>query len=166
MKQQKIPNIYHITWATHSTRISKRMEKYKIELKNPIYLNIRTRYEITLYLTQIIKENNLQILALNVLHHHVHLILACLKQKRNNIIRKLKGKATQLYKDKHKIKTNFHLWQQKYNYRIIKNEEQLSNTIDYVRNNHIKHSISVYKELQPLVNKVLCSIDEIYEGIE
>ena len=165
MKQQKIPNIYHITWTTHSTRISERMEKYKVKLKNPIYLNIKSRYEITLYLLQIIKEGDLQILALNALQHHIHLVLVCLDEKRNNIIRKLKGKTTQLYKYHHQIKRKFHLWQQKYAYKIITGEEQLSNTIDYVKNNHIKHGISVHKGLQPLVDNVLCSVEDIYQEI-
>ncbi len=166
MNFKKIPIIYHIVWATHSTRMSKRMKKYKIKLKNPIYLDINMRYEITKYLIKIIKEDKINILALNVLHHHVHLILICFKWKRDNIVRKLKGKTTQLYKNKHNIKKEFHLWQQKYNHKIIESEEQLYNTINYVKNNHIKHNISVHKGLQPLVKKVLCPVEEMYKKID
>jgi len=97
MAQQRITNIYHITWTTHSTRISERMKKYQIKLKNPIYLNIKTRYEVTLYLLQIIKKDKLKILTLNVLQNHIHLVLCCSKEKRNNIVRKLKGKTTIKY---------------------------------------------------------------------
>jgi REP element-mobilizing transposase RayT len=141
------------------------MKKYQIKLKNPIYLNIKTRYEITLYLLQIIKEDQLKVLAINVLQNYVHLVLYCLEEDKNNIIRKLKGKTTQLYKYKHLIKNKFHLWQQKYAHKIIIEEKQLSNTIDYVKNNHIKHNISVHKGLQPLVDEALCSVEDLYKRI-
>ena len=44
---------------------------------------------------------------------------------------------------------------------MITEEKQLFNTINYVKSNHIKHGISVHKGLQPLVDKVLCSVENI-----
>src|SRR5258706_9918374 len=96
--------IFHITWVTHSSRISDRMKKYGVG-KNlrPVILTIDNEIEITKYISLIVKNDNLKILAYNICSDHVHLIIYCENNKRDTVVRKLKGKSTQLYKDNNNI---------------------------------------------------------------
>lgn len=70
-----------------------------------------------------------------------------------NLIRLLKGKSAQIYKEYLGIEPEkeFHLWAQKYNKWRIESEEQLHNTITYVIGNRKKHNLPENKRLQPLV---------------
>jgi len=134
-------NIYHITWVTHNSRISERMSTYNIKIGESIKLSDKDKLEIKNYIEQIIKEDNLKVIDFIVNIDHVHLILVTEENKRNNIVRKLKGKSTQLYKNNHKMKDIFHLWAQKYNSSVIKTEEELVNVVNYVKYNELKHDI-------------------------
>jgi type I restriction-modification system DNA methylase subunit len=54
-------------------------------------------------------------------------------------------------------KTQFHLWAEKFDGKEITSNEQLDNTIAYIRNNRNKHKLPENKGLQPLVQKMTCS---------
>lgn len=133
-------NIYHITWVTHNSRVSERMVFYNIKRGEPLILTNVDKKEIENYLKIIIFEDHLKVIEFIVNSDHVHLILICKETLKSNIIRKLKGKSTQLYKDNHKIYKEFHLWAQKYNSSLIKNERELENVINYVKYNDLKHT--------------------------
>lgn len=147
-------NIYFITWVTHSSRISERMITYapnSIKQK-PLELTRDEEVIIAKFLIQIIEEDNFIIPVLNVCRDHVHLLLKCDEKERDNIIRKLKGKTTQLYKKEKSIKYEFHLWAQKYNHKTIISDEQLEAAYDYVRENRIKHNLTVNEVLDNIIN--------------
>lgn len=56
--------IYLITWVTHNSRVSERMKKYsKNKGLQPLVLNKGREIEITKYISEIIKEDNLKVLA-------------------------------------------------------------------------------------------------------
>ncbi len=89
-------SIYHITWVTYNSRISERMKLYN--KKRPQYsvmLDGQQEIEVTKYICEIVTEDKLNIMSYNICSDHVHLILACKKSHRDNIVRKLKGKSTQ-----------------------------------------------------------------------
>ena len=65
----------------------------------PLVLNISQEIEITKYISQIVKKDDKKLLKYNICKDHVHIILICEEEKRDNIVRKLKGKSTQFYKD-------------------------------------------------------------------
>ncbi|MCG8568548.1 MAG: transposase [Spirochaetes bacterium] len=133
-------NIYHITWVTHNSRISERMVIYKVKVGEKVLLTNVDRKHIYEIIEIIIKEDNLKVLEYNVLEDHVHLVLICKPEDKSNIIRKLKGKSTHLYKKLHHIEDKYNLWAQKYNSSMIKTEKELENVLHYVKYNDLKHS--------------------------
>lgn len=102
--------LYHITWVTHNSRVSERMKKYsKNKGLQPLVLNIRQEIEITSYISRIVKEDKLKLTAYNICADHIHLILFSDEIRRDNIVRKLKGKSTQLYKEKRNMISTYNL---------------------------------------------------------
>ena len=166
---------YHITWVTHGSRVSERMVEYKEVIRKrrlnkglspfvePIEMDENMEVEVTKYISQIVKEDRLRVLAYNICKNHVHMVLVCKEQKRDNIVRKLKGKSTQMYKNNHSIKNEFHLWAQKYSWIYIKNEKQLNNTVQYVQFNREKHNLPRNKDLQPLVASMLTRYEDAFK---
>lgn len=154
--------LYHITWVTHNSRVSERMKKYsKNKGLQPLVLNIEQEIEITSYISKILKEDNLKLAAYNICADHIHLILFSDETKRDNIVRKLKGKSTQLYKDSRSIKEQFSLWAQKYNYTIILSDEQLSNAVEYIKCNRFKHNLPENSELQKIIDEMITPFDKL-----
>ncbi len=158
-KKQK--DIFLITWVTHNSRISERMVEYKVKTGEPFLLNEKQRIHITNEIREIVKEDNIQILAYNLLVDHLHIVVVCDENELSNIVRKLKGRTSQKLKEKLKIDKNekFHLWGQKFNYDKLQNEEQIKKAIRYVTSNREKHNANNddkeikerNKGLQPLV---------------
>lgn len=144
-----------------SARINKGLQPLAL----PTLLSIQDEIDITKYIVKISQDDALRILAYNICEDHMHLILVCEETERDNIIGKLKGKSTQLYKQAHRIKSEFHLWAQKYNHSVILNETQLIQTIQYIHNNREKHLLTENKGLQPLVPEMLTPIDKAFETI-
>lgn len=166
MKQIEIPNdwgMYHITWVTHNSRVSERMFKLCIVRGKPVILNNSEEVEITRYILQIVKEDKLIVSSYNICRDHIHMLLGCGEKDRDNIVRKLKGKSTQSYKDKRNIDKEFHLWAQKYSCTGIRSEEHLENIIAYIQHNREHHGLTVNKGLQPLVAEIVTPIDKIQE---
>ncbi|MBI9038282.1 MAG: transposase [Bacteroidales bacterium] len=54
-------------------------------------------------------------------------------------------------------KTQHHLWTQKFGQKEITSNEQLENTINYIKNNRRKHQLSENKELETIIDKLGCS---------
>lgn len=151
---------FHITWVTHNSRKSERMLKYKIKKGASVILNDEQEIEITSYISKIIKEDNLLVFAYNICRDHIHIVIACEEEKLTNIIRKLKGKSTQLYKENHDIKDKLNLWAQKFNTSFIyDNYPKLISSIEYVNNNRKKHNLYENKELQIIISE-MCTVYE------
>lgn len=146
---------FHITWVTHNSRTSQRMIEYKVKKGEPTILSKEEEVEITSYITQISKEINLKVLAYNICKDHVHILLNCEETKLANIIRILKGKSTQLFKKKHDITQDFHLWARKYNCSYIETEEKFYSCIEYIKNNRKKHSLTENELLNTIITKMV-----------
>lgn len=156
-------SIYHITWVTHNSRVSERMVVFGILGENPLILSGDEEIEITKYILQIVRGDNLKVINYNICRDHVHLLLACQEKKRDNIVRKLKGKSTQLYKENHNLKEEFHLWAQKYSCTYIEKDEHLENAIEYIKNNRKKHNLPENKRLKSLIAKMVTPYEEIFK---
>ncbi len=141
--------VYHITWTTYNSRVSERMKLYKVKAWNEgIFLDDEQEVNITKILWNIIKELNLKVYAYNICKDHIHMLIQCKKEELSLIIRKLKWKSTKLYKDLYKIEDRIKLWAQKFNFTIIDNKKQFFNTIDYIKNNRIKHWLNKNDKLE------------------
>ncbi len=156
--KEKEKKPHHITWVTHNSRISQRMINYKVKKGDALWLDDEWELNITKTIAEIIKQDNLNVLAYNICGDHVHLLLVCEDEEVSNIIRKLKGKSSQKLKDYLQIpkEEQFTLWAQKYSNTYIDTEEKLNNTIAYIQTNREKHGLPINKGLQPLVDSEMC----------
>lgn len=156
---------FHITWVTHNSRVSERMIQYKVEKWEWVYFDEKQEVLITWYIRDIVKEDNLKVLAYNICKDHIHMLLVCEENDLSNIIRKIKWKSSQKYKQYLRIDKDesFSLWAQKYNNSYIETDEKFTEVINYIENNRIKHELPLNKGLQPLVQEMLCSYDEAFD---
>jgi len=94
-----------------------------------------------------------RVYAYNICKNHVHMLIECENKRLPEIVRLIKGKSSQLYKEHPGIQSQhkFHLWAQKYNRRVIQSDNQFNNTVRYIINNRIKHGLPENRGLQPLV---------------
>jgi REP element-mobilizing transposase RayT len=154
--KEKEKKAFHITWATHNTRVSEQMVEHNVKVGEPVLLNEEEEVHITDTIRDIVVTDKLNVLAYTIGVHHVHLLLVCEEEEIPNIVRKLKGKSSQKLKEYKGIaKEEKHtLWAQKYNTGYIDSEEQLQNTLSYIQTNRDKHDLSRNKGLQPLVREM------------
>ncbi|MCK9612529.1 MAG: DNA methyltransferase [Bacteroidales bacterium] len=169
--KEKKKKIWHITTATHDTRTSQRMVEYRVRqrkadgemhIDRSICFDEEDSVKITEILCDIITEDALNCLAYNVCYDHIHIILVCEEEELANIVRKLKGKSAQKFKEYKAIASDetFHLWAQKFNKKEITNDRQLAATINYIQTNRIKHSLpDISKGLQPIADNSAANND-------
>ncbi len=172
--KEKNKKIWHVTTVTHDTRTSQRMIDYKVRerrsdgemhVDRSIFLNDEESLKLTEIICDVIIENEFNCLAYNVCGDHVHLILVCEEDELPEIVRKLKGKSAQKFKEYKGInkEETFHLWAQKFNSKEITGDEQLSSTINYIATNREKHELpDINKGLQPLVKKMTCTLEHAF----
>lgn len=153
-KNEKEFKAFLITWVTHNSRISERMIEYKVQKGEPFILDYEMRNSICRFLNEKIAKEGYQVLAKNVLHDHVHLVLICAEHEIANIIQNLKGYTSfflgkQLLLSKDKEGRQNKIWAKGSNYSYLDKEKHLLNSIEYTNNNHLKHDIPMIdRELQ------------------
>jgi hypothetical protein len=137
--KEKNKSAFHVTTAIHDSRTSQRMIDYTVRemravtrghapLSNPIPLTEEDEIIITKTISEIVKEDKLNVLAYNICRDHLHILLVCEAESLDNIVRKLKGKASQKLKEFLEIpkEYEFKLWTQKFGHKEITNNEQLN----------------------------------------
>ncbi|MGO2359257.1 Eco57I restriction-modification methylase domain-containing protein, partial [Mesonia sp.] len=192
--KEKNKKAYHITTAIHDSRTSARMKKYKVRERremgtnpypNVIYFTPEDDLQITQSIAEIVKEDQLNLLAYNICADHIHLLLVCEIEEVPAIMQKIKGRTSYhhgLYngqdngfynglkpiaekeKEKEKEKKKKPLWQQKYSApKEITSQEQLHNTLRYIQTNRNKHELPAHsKELQNCIDQMCCSVDQAF----
>ncbi len=60
-------------------------------------------------------------------------------------------------------KTQFHLWAQKSGKKHVNSNEQLENTMQYIRNNRKKHQLPEIKALQQIIAGMTCSLEHAFK---
>ncbi len=180
--QKEFPNVFrkkekkawHVTWVTHDTRTSARMIKYKVRerranggmhVDRSVILNNNEAIKVTEIIASIITDEKFNCLAYNIGTDHVHMVLVCDEIELQNIVRKLKGKSAQRFKEFQNIPKDetYNLWAQKFDRKPIVSDKQLSNTIEYIQGNREKHQLpDINKGLQPLVKKMTCSHEHAF----
>ncbi|MDX9883727.1 MAG: Eco57I restriction-modification methylase domain-containing protein [Prolixibacteraceae bacterium] len=174
--QKKEKKAWHVTWVTHDTRTSERMIKYKVKerrangemhVDRSVYLDESDALKVSEIISDIVVEEKYNCLAYNIAEDHVHILLVCDEEELTNIVRKLKGKSAQKFKEHRGLAKDetFNLWAQKFDRRLIESEEQLANTIEYIVNNREKHR---QKRNQDALNQgaeAPCSFDCDQQGV-
>lgn len=145
---------YHVTFVTHNARTSERMKRFNVKKGDPFILDHEQEVFVTRTIADIVKDDDLNVLAYNICADHVHMILVCRPEALPNIVRKVKGKSAQKLKEHLNVASEekFHLWAQKFNRKRITDDDQLHSTWNYIVHNRKKHELPE--------NKGLSSIDE------
>ncbi len=187
--QQEFPHVfkakekvaYHITTSTHDSRTSQRMIDHKVRLKRDggarpkaeaIWLEANDEILITETIASIVKEDGLNVMAYNICGDHIHLLLVCEEEDITRIVGKIKAITSKEYNTNKGITTRGHvplskeekktynsLWTQKFGCKEIKSEDQLWNTVEYIKTNRQKHELPSNKKLQHLADKICSSYD-------
>lgn len=171
-----------ITWVTHSSRVSERMEKYNILAGDAITLSLADEIEITKYMAETVEKYKMKVLAYNICRDHVHVLLACEETDRDRIVQILKSLSARRYdlwkqnnknhqdkgasslvveEKRNRGTVQNHLWAQKYNWRIVTSDEELSTLYDYVQNNRTKHELPESNDLKSIISTMLTSPEEV-----
>ncbi|MGO2294545.1 MAG: Eco57I restriction-modification methylase domain-containing protein [Psychroflexus halocasei] len=187
---EKNKKAYHITTAIHDSRTSARMEKYKVRERrdmgtnpypNVIYFTPEDDFQITQSIAEIVKEDDLKLLAYNICADHIHLLLVCDIEEVPAIMQKIKGR-TSYYHGPHsghngpcsgphnglkpieKKEKKKPLWQQKYSApKEVTSQEQLHNTLRYIQTNRNKHELPAHsKKVEKIIDQMCCSLDEAF----
>ena len=178
-EKQKKP--WHITTAIHDSRTSQRMIDYKVREKRAMgtmpepqinYLTDKDEMVIAETVLVLVKEQNLNILAFNVCKDHIHIVLVCEEEDVNEIVRKIKGRTAREVNlnngiqplVKEKGEKSIPLWTQKFGCKEIVDENQLVNTINYIKTNRAKHQLpdNSIKGFKPLVESIACSYEHAF----
>ncbi len=154
---EKEKKAWHITTATHNSRYSQRMFDNNVKVGKAVWMEDSHEKLISETILDIVKQDNLNIMAFNTCGDHIHLLLVCDKEELPNIIRKIKGKTSQKLKEYLGItkEEKFTLWTQKYGKKEIETEKQLWNTVEYIRKNRQKHELPTNNGLQPIVGDTI-----------
>lgn len=145
--------IYHVTWVTHNSRVSQRMTDHQVPQRPGWRLDEKSEIKITEIIAAIICERNYRVYAYNICQDHIHMLIRCEDNAVSNMVRLIKGKSAQLYKEYlgKPAQDPFHLWAQKFNKWLVQSDEQLRHTVEYILHNREKHGMPENKGLQPLV---------------
>ncbi len=187
----KEKNAYHITTATHDSRTSQRMIDYKVrELRDNgtrpkaegIWLAPEDEVLITKTIAEIVKEDNLNVMAFNVCGDHIHMLLVCEEEAVSKIVQKIKAKTSRIVNINKGITTTREhaplsdsrgekqnsLWTQKFGNTPIKDEEHLWNTVEYIKTNREKHELPLHGSnkgtcpLVEIINDFCCSYEHAF----
>jgi REP element-mobilizing transposase RayT len=131
------------------------MIDYHVNKVMGIRLDEKSEIKITEIIIGIIREKDYTVYAYNICRDHVHILIECEENNVSNMIRQIKGKSSQFYKEYlgKAAHDPFHFWAQKSNKWLMKSDDQLRNTAGY-------HGLPENKGLQPLVLSLL----SIYSG--
>ncbi len=100
--KEKDKKAFHITTATHDSRTSERMIKYKVREKrdngtkphaDPEWLSMDEELLITKIVSEIVIEDQLNVLAYNICGDHMHLLLVCEEGEVPRVMQKIKSKT-------------------------------------------------------------------------
>jgi REP element-mobilizing transposase RayT len=151
------PGIFHITWVTHNARTSERMIQYRIKKGEVFWLNPDDEIKITEMIRDIVQEKRYKVYAYNICGDHVHMLIEAKEDEISRMMRTIKGKSSQQFKNALQIPSDepFRLWAQKYHKKLIESEEQFSHVIHYIENNRYKHELSGNPELEKLITEII-----------
>jgi len=176
---EKVKKAWHITTATHNSRYSQRMFDNYVKLGEAVWLSEKEELIVSEILAEIIKTDKLNIPAYNICGDHLHMILVCEEDEMPKIVGKIKAMTARACNiamgrtiptttrghaplsdtdtNRKRGETQVSLWTQKFGKKKITDNEQYSNTLNYIRNNRIKHELPENKKLQKIIDSFVCT---------
>ncbi|MCX6555099.1 MAG: Eco57I restriction-modification methylase domain-containing protein, partial [Candidatus Aminicenantes bacterium] len=152
-------DLWFVTFVTHNSRVSERMVTFGVQTGEPLIFSPEDQNFIKEKIFEECKKEDIVVLAMNVLPDHVHMVIAATDETDlTEKIRKIKGYSSFAFqRSREWAKGTEHVWAQKFNSRLIKNDEELAAVIHYIQKNQLKHAErwgddgTVNKGLKPLV---------------
>jgi len=149
---------YHVTWVTHNSRVSECMVEVKAKHGEPVLMNQETQSIVIDAIIEKAEKMNVPIMAFNILHDHVHLVLACEESELEKVVQGLKGYSSYQVgrqDSSRRLKSSVQgggrqqtLWAKHYNKSFLESEEKFRNALEYVAFNHLKHKEPLNPRLQ------------------
>jgi REP element-mobilizing transposase RayT len=158
--------VYHVTWPTHNSRVSDRMQQYKVKTGEPVWLDEEAEYRITTYFSEVIKKYNISCLAYNICGDHVHMLIVSKEDDLPAVVRTLKSISARKYNisigvtkvNKGPTQRVNHLWARKYNSTLIAGKNQLQGIMKYIENNRDKHGLPpLDMKVKDTIKDMICS---------
>jgi len=132
--------LWLVTFVTHSSRISQRMERYHIQPGDPVILTPEDQALVAFAIAEEARKDLITLGGYNVLPDHVHLIVEAESETvLADHVRRIKGYTSHVFRQAHDLRGGCHVWAQKFNRRQIPDDEALHRTVQYVMDNHLKH---------------------------
>jgi type I restriction-modification system DNA methylase subunit/REP element-mobilizing transposase RayT/predicted type IV restriction endonuclease len=160
--------LWFVTFVTHNSRISERMVTLGIKTDSPLVFASDDQILIAEQILEACQKYQIAVVACNVLPDHVHMIIAAeTEDELNESVRKIKGYSSYAFQKERRWESGQHVWAQKFHGELIPDEKALAQIIEYVLNNHLKHTetwgdslLETWdKGLKPLVEKA-CVLPE------
>lgn len=157
--REKEKKIWHVTTATHNSRYSQRMFDYHVKCGTSVWLEPEDELVVTKTIAEIQNEKNLNIIAYNICGDHLHLLLVCDEDEVDSIVKLIKGRTAREVNKNRGVQPQVKLhgersvsiWTQKFGLKQVDNENYLTNVIEYIRNNRVKHGL-VNNGIHPIVD--------------
>jgi REP element-mobilizing transposase RayT len=185
LEKKKFP--FHIVTSINDSRTSKRMIQYHARerrfngtLPYKFVIPITTEEEnlIAKTVSEIVKEDNLNIAAFNICYDHMHILLVCEKEEIAKIMKKIKGRTA---RECNKARTHSvnginsvgdvgkklkdgstPFWAQKYYCKPITTLQQYDNTVNYIENNRVKHELDENEFLKKTIENFVRTYKECF----
>lgn len=134
-------SLYFVTFVTHNSRVSERMVTYGSQAGEPFILNAQDRLLMAQKIAEACQRHQIPIVAWNVLPDHVHMVIAAENEEAlDEQVRKIKGASSFAFARERGMEKGQHIWAQKFNHRLITDENMLREVVEYVMSNHRKHA--------------------------
>jgi REP element-mobilizing transposase RayT len=153
--------LWLVTFVTHNSRLSQRMERYHIRPGDPFILNPEDQLLVATAIAEQAWKSQIGLAAYNVLPDHVHMIAQAESEiELSDHVRRTKGYTSHVVRKSHGVQGDCHIWAQKFNRRLIPDGEALQRTIQYVMDNHLKHQAMWGERLIPIWDEKLRPVVE------
>jgi REP element-mobilizing transposase RayT len=159
------PGFWLVTFVTHNSRRSTRMDDLNIRAYDPVILAPHDQAVTASSIAEAIQKYRIGVLTFNVLPDHVHLIIASRSEADlGEDVRKIKGLSSHAVRRANGWVGYHPVWAQKFHRRSLSDERMLVRAMGYVRDNHLKHQerwgeslITTWEEtIRPVVD-IACS---------
>lgn len=180
--EEKNKFAYHVTTSIHDSRTSERMIKYKARERrfdgtkpDPEVFPMTKEEEelIATTVSDIAKEDNLNIAAFNLCWDHMHILLVCEEVEVPKIMHKIKGRTARACNvlrnkginplDIMRKDGSMPFWTQKYGCKPITTDDQFWNTYNYIEKNKVKHNLPKNPKLEKSILGFVKTYEECFK---
>lgn len=168
---------WHVTWATHNSRVSERMIEFRVKSGNAVWLEPEEETVIAKAIAGVVKNDGLTVHAFSACGDHVHLLIEAEDSELAGIVGKLKAVSARehnitygwtksnstaghapLSEDFSKRgETQNKLWARYFGKVLIDTPEYFDKAKAYITTNREHHGLPENKKLAEIIRKMVRS---------